>query len=719
MKIGQQMVLLVLKTVNYVAKRKHYFFRQAFFDGAVIKISLSAADEDIEADSENPLSFLDQTLDWRSQVRDLLVMSSNQYSVQDKDWHSEQSAWLCKYGHQTIVVYCILTKPTAEEINRVYNFFSNNSDADIARIIVAIEDDIFGQTLPKVRVGNLDVELKYKRQWLDNLVDFTNYFQHLNKQFNEMEISTGDGLTLNDTYTHSSADIVDLKSDIDKHHVKNTEQYLLDWVRTGPAHQHMTLLGEYGQGKSVLSLKLALSMINNGCDRIPIIIELRGKSPRNETVADLIASWAARFHINVRAMQRLLQEGRLLVILEGFDEMDMVGNALRRLEHFKRLWEFARYEKSKIIITGRPNLFLDNNEARQYLHLNNNSSSIFTVKAVNLRPFNRQQIKQALRNCNEVTKTEILELHDIVGDGDNFVDLISRPSTLYQTSVIWQSLDKNHINSASVINEFINHAYKRQSQKLQTIGPTGIEPFVLSAKEREYFMLGVALGMVKQNGYSNQITKTDLENIIAKLLDEIPNEVSKDHATGTPLLQRLNDEQSPLGSVFNDVRASGILVRDLSSSDSFKFAHKSFLELLFAKVFVGTRTDDENQVVCNSIVLALGVERKIFELEYSVEVIKHIAEMFIREHRTTDRTAHFDNCKYIIDKIDPWLRAYDFFLYGYGKVGLLIVLVILCIIMGLSSVDTYDLVSILSVFIGVIGIYIGIVQYLFTKKLKS
>lgn len=71
------------------SKKKTLSFRQAFFDGAVIKISLSAADEDIEADSENPLYFLDQTLDWRSQVRDLLVMSSNQYSVQDKNWHSE------------------------------------------------------------------------------------------------------------------------------------------------------------------------------------------------------------------------------------------------------------------------------------------------------------------------------------------------------------------------------------------------------------------------------------------------------------------------------------------------------------------------------------------------------------------------------------------------------------------------------------------------------
>jgi hypothetical protein len=103
-----------------------------------------------------------------------------------------------------------------------------------------------------------------------------------------------------------------------------------------------------------------------------------------------------------------------------------------------------------------------------------------------------------------------------------FIDLISRPSTLYQVGLIWDKLDKENLNSASVINEFIKHAYRRQEEKLRTIGKTGIEPPVLTSQEREYFMLGVAVGIIQKNRYTNQINKNDLKTIISRLYSEIP-----------------------------------------------------------------------------------------------------------------------------------------------------------------------------------------------------
>jgi len=264
------------------------------------------------------------------------------------------------------------------------------------------------------------------------LVDFSDYFDYIKRAYEEKEISDGDGLRLQDIYVESEGEIP--TDNTKAKPIKSIEQYILKWTEE-KSNKHISLLGEYGQGKSVLSLKVAYEMIKNNHDRIPIIIELRGKSPRNESLESIVASWASTFDIKASGMIRLLEEGKLLVILEGFDEMDMIGDSQRRLEHFNRLWEFARYEKSKVLITGRPNLFLDNEEMVDYLNAFDNRSNLFYSEAIHIKPFNVRQIADALRNIEVHVRSEILELLK-EKTNDSFEDLISRPSTLYQASII-------------------------------------------------------------------------------------------------------------------------------------------------------------------------------------------------------------------------------------------------------------------------------------------
>jgi len=102
-------------------------------------------------------------------------------------------------------------------------------------------------------------------------------------------------------------------------------------------------------------------------------------------------------------------------------------------------------------------------------------------------------------------------------------------------------------------------------------------------------MLGIAVGMVQKNGYTNQINRSELEKMVQKLSEFIPDEVSSDYKINKPLKQRMKDNKEALESIFNDIRTSAVLVRDLTQNDSFKFAHKSFLEYLNAKYFVEFR----------------------------------------------------------------------------------------------------------------------------------
>ncbi|RKZ89421.1 MAG: hypothetical protein DRR19_11535 [Candidatus Parabeggiatoa sp. nov. 1] len=72
------------------------------------------------------------------------------------------------------------------------------------------------------------------------------------------------------------------------------------------------------------------------------------------------------------------------------------------------------------------------------------------------------------------------------------------------------------------------------------------------------------------------------------LLKVIPDSASAVDAMSaeksTPLRQRLpkDDEEKAIEYVKTDVRSCGLLVSDLSKSGAFKFAHKSFMEYLFA-----------------------------------------------------------------------------------------------------------------------------------------
>jgi len=296
--------------------------------------------------------------------------------------------------------------------------------------------------------------------------------------------------------------------------------------------------------------------------------------------------------------------------------MDLVGDAEMRLNHFRSLWTFAKSPKSKILITGRPNFFLDNVEQKEALGINTPlSPDIPHCEALYLKSFSKSQIKKALRNTDIQTRKGILQIINNSSKNENstrFYDLVSRPATLFLISSIWKkakfSQRKDKINSAIVIREFIQSAYERQGKKGNRTP--------LTVKEREYFMMGIAVGMMRLNGYSNQINKDNLNELISKLYENFPenmdNTSSAFQEARKPLKERIKnfpenmdststafeETRKPLKertkgneiiakeSLLTDVRSCGILTKDMSRVDNFKFAHKSFMEYLVSEYYV-------------------------------------------------------------------------------------------------------------------------------------
>ncbi|MEH2251586.1 NACHT domain-containing protein [Nostoc sp.] len=316
--------------------------------------------------------------------------------------------------------------------------------------------------------------------------------------------------------------------------------------------------------------------------RIPILIELRGKSPRDLRPLELLGAWASQYRIDPQALMRLHIAGRLVLIFEGFDEMALIGNSELRLRHFRSLWRFC-YPNAKIIITGRPNFFLDDREMKTALGIIKPISNKPYCEAIRLAPFSIDQIQEALRKQKPLVRDQICSL---AKSETRFLELVSRPSLLHVVSVLWEKeklYEKTALlNSAYVMECFVRSSYRRQGLKAQ-----GSREFMaLNSSERDYYMCGIASYMAAEQ-LSNQISNEQLNNLIDDLTEVIPESVSIsppeifDEDT-RPLQLRIQDPKEDIEHIKTDVRTCGLLIDDPSAPGTFKFGHKSFMEYLFA-----------------------------------------------------------------------------------------------------------------------------------------
>lgn len=518
---------------------------------------------------------------WHIWVARILAISSNQIHIDEvKDWYVEKHLFISRYGPKSlsIGILCCRTSPEVETIRAVIEFISTQA-AMPEMLVIAVESE--NKSKFSERIANVAVEYRFRDEMLNSLVDFSTYKNDIQYRYEGAEIAEGYSLKLPDVYVACAATVAGSTENIS---VEDIEFYVSSWVNE-KGLRHLAVLGEYGQGKSVLALKLTHRLLfeDVSSERIPILVTLGGRSPRNQKKLGLLADWAATYDINPKALLTLHEAGRLLLIFDGFDEMDLVGEASLRLEHFRSLWEFSAERNAKIMITGRPNFFLDQVERERSLNIRAKSLEVPYTEAVYLEHLNTDRIAKALRNFDRDVSGDIINSLASEQAVYSFKDLMSRPSTLFLAANIWDDIrhsdDPSRVNSAEVIGRFIQHCYDRQQRK-------GLPAF-LTSDEREYFTAGVAVAMLRETQYSNHLTSSSLQKAITTLLDNFPEELQRFCTAADPqkmpLKERLQDRELLIETISTDVRSCGVIVSDLSQFDAFKFAHKSFFELLLAK----------------------------------------------------------------------------------------------------------------------------------------
>ncbi len=304
--------------------------------------------------------------------------------------------------------------------------------------------------------------------------------------------------------------------------------------------------------------------------------------------------------------------------------MANVSDMESRLAHFRSLWRLS-FPNSKLLFTGRRNLFFLEQEIDLVFGGASRSAADPYCEVVHLQPFNIAQIACGLRWADPQVRNGILK---VAQENEQMFDIVSRPSLLYIVAWLWPELEKlaatGSMTSASVIAKFIEHSYRRQAEK--AIGSPGF--MSLLEGERRYFHEGTAVMMAVVAGASNQISQQQFTAAIETLYLHYPDDrhilpPAMTEGTPRPLKARLSDSENLTEQVATDVRTHGILVSDMARRGAFRFAHKSFFEVLYAKAAAHSLLDDTSEFYH---AIERSVDYSILSGVMSPETLKLFAE---------------------------------------------------------------------------------------------
>lgn len=343
------------------------------------------------------------------------------------------------------------------------------------------------------------------------------------------------------------------------------EGYIDRWL-DDPSKEHISILGEFGTGKTWLTLHYAWTVLKKyrvakkeGTERprIPLVIPLRDYA-KAVSVESLFSEFFFRkYEIPLpgySVFKQLNRMGKLLLIFDGFDEMAERVDSQKMINNF---WELARVvvPGSKAILTCRTEHFPEAKEGRALLNAELKASiSALTgeppqFEVLELEKFNDDQIRQVLSFRAGVSTVE-----EIMGN-PQLLDLARRP---VMTELILDALPEIEAGKPIDISRIYLYAVKEKMKR-----DIKAERTFTSLADKLYFLCELSWEMLS----------TDQMSLNYRLF---PDRLRR-------LFGEVVQEQKNLDHWHYDMMGQTMLIRN--ADGDYMPAHRSLLEFFVAYKF--------------------------------------------------------------------------------------------------------------------------------------
>lgn len=330
-----------------------------------------------------------------------------------------------------------------------------------------------------------------------------------------------------------------------------------------PAKEHISVLGEFGTGKTWFTMHYAWKALQDyqkakqkGTERprLPLVIPLRDYA-KAVSVESLFSEFFFRKHEipipGYSAFEQLNRMGKLLLIFDGFDEM---AARVDRQQMINNFWELAKVvvPGSKAILTCRTEHFPEAKEGRDLLNAELQASTAALTgeppqfEVLELEKFNEDQIRQVLSfRANEGSVQQIMGYPQLL-------DLARRP---VMTELILDALPEITAGKPIDLARVYLYAVRRKMER-----DIKAERTFTSLADKLYFLCELSWEMIL----------SDQMRLNYKLF---PERIRK-------LFGSVVQEQTDLDHWHYDMMGQSMLIRD--AEGNYSPAHRSLLEFFVA-----------------------------------------------------------------------------------------------------------------------------------------
>ncbi|UBF28540.1 NACHT domain-containing protein [Kovacikia minuta CCNUW1] len=333
-----------------------------------------------------------------------------------------------------------------------------------------------------------------------------------------------------------------------------------------PAKEHISVLGEFGTGKTWFAFHYASQALKRyreaqqrGVERprLPLVIPLRDYA-KAVSVESLFSEFFFRKHevrsLTYSAFEQLNRMGKLLLIFDGFDEM---AARVDRQEMINNFWELAKVvvPGAKVILTCRTEHFPEAREGRALLNAQlqastaNLTGEMPQFEVLELEKFNDKQIRQVMSQQAEAPTV------DQIMSNPQLLDLARRP---VMTELILEALPDIEAGKPVDMSRVYLYAVRRKMER-----DIKEERTFTSLAEKLYFLCELSWEMLSSDRMSLNYR-------------EFPDRIRR-------LFGSVVQEEKDLDHWHYDMMGQTMLIRN--ADGDYMPAHRSLLEFFVAYKF--------------------------------------------------------------------------------------------------------------------------------------